>query len=61
MFQPLFDYAMTTGDVTPVNTVIAAWAEANDMEAANVQLKPPPPPPVPGAPGGQPPPEGVPM
>jgi hypothetical protein len=62
MFQPLFDYAMTTGDVTPVNTVIAAWAEANDMEAANVQLKPPPPPPMPGVPGAPPPPpEGVPM
>ena len=41
-------YAQTTGDVTPLNNMLADWAKARDLDPARYQLRamaPPPPPP----------------
>lgn len=57
LFQPLYAYAQATGNVGPINALIAAWAKSLDMDAEKFLL-PPPPPPQP--PAGQPPEEGGP-
>lgn len=46
--MPLFSQlAMATGQVGPINSLIAAWAKSMDMDAANFMLAAPPPPPPP--------------
>lgn len=53
LFQPLYQYAMTSGNVGPVNALIEQWCKANDIEPGPFLLTPPPPPPpVPGE-GGE--------
>lgn len=63
LFQPLFSYAQSTGDVGPINRLISDWAESVDLHAEGYTLQPPPPPPPP-APGpegqGGPPPQAPP-
>jgi hypothetical protein len=55
LFQPLFQYAMQTGQVGPVNALLTAWAKSLDMEVTKFLLQPPPPPPMPPpGPGGPP-------
>jgi hypothetical protein len=61
LFQPLFGYAQTTGDVNPINALITDWAKSIDLHAESYLLQPPPPPPPPMPPEGEaPPPEGPP-
>jgi hypothetical protein len=55
LFQPLWNYAMQTGDVQPVNALLSDWAKANDLDVEGYLIKPPPPPPAPAAPPGAPP------
>lgn len=45
VFQPLFEYAMTTGNVGPVNAVLTQWAKSLDMDPKPLILSPPPAPP----------------
>jgi hypothetical protein len=55
LFSPLLTYAVQTGDVQPVNSLITDWAKAMDFDAERYLFNPPPPPPppIPGtAPGG---------
>lgn len=58
LFAPLFQYASATGNVGPVNALIAAWAKSIDLDATPFLLPQPPPPPAapagPGEPPGQP-------
>lgn len=54
LFQPLYQYAQTTGNVGPVNALIADWAKTLDMDAGRYMLQPPPPPPPPPAAVGHP-------
>lgn len=56
LFQPLWQYAMQTGQVGPVNALITAWAKAMDMDASPFLIQPPPPPVAPAPAGGEPPP-----
>lgn len=42
IFAPLFQYAMKTGNVGPVNALIAGWAKSIDMEPSGMMLQPPP-------------------
>jgi hypothetical protein len=66
LFQPLYGYAQSTGNVGPVNALIMAWAKTLDMDASQFLLAPPPPPAPPagagpgGPPHGQPPAGGPP-
>ena len=53
LFAPLFQYAMTTMNVGPVNALIADWAKSIDLRADGYLLVPPPPPPA-GQQGGPP-------
>lgn len=54
IFQPLWQYAMQTGDLMPANKLISDWAKSIDLDPTGYLLKPPPmPPPMPGQ-GGQP-------
>jgi hypothetical protein len=47
LFQPLFQYSMSSGNVSPVNALIRKWAKAMDMDADPLLISPPlPPPPV---------------
>lgn len=50
LFQPLFQYSMTTGDVNPLNSLLADWAKSIDLDADAYMLKPVPPPAPPPAP-----------
>jgi len=54
--MPVFQqYAGATGDVGPINALIADWAKGIDLDGSKYMLKPPPPPmPPPVAPGGPP-------
>ena len=52
LLQPLFAYAGQSGDVQPVNALIAAWARSIDLEAGGFLLKPLP---LPAPPTEQPP------
>lgn len=47
LFQPLFGYSMSTGDVGPVNRLITEWAKSLDLEPEGFLIKPPPPQPNP--------------
>lgn len=60
LFQPLFQYASSTGIVDPVNALIKGWCEAMDIDPQQFLLMAPVQPPVgPGAPpGNAPPPKG---
>jgi hypothetical protein len=49
LFQPLFQYAMTAGNVGPVNALLTGWAKSLDFDAKDFLLQPPPPPMPPGA------------
>ena len=49
LFLPLLQYSQASGDVVPVNALMAAWARSIDLEAGPFVLKPPPPPPMPPA------------
>ena len=63
MYQPLFQYAIQTGNVGPYNQLLSDWAKTIDLEADAYALSPPPPPPPmppPGAPGPSGPPQGAP-
>jgi hypothetical protein len=63
LFQPLWQYAMQSGNVEAVNALITDWAHSIDLDPAGYLIKPPPPPPPgppPGAPPGPPPPHGGP-
>jgi len=53
LFAPLFQYAMTTMNVGPVNALITDWAKSIDLRADGYLLAPPPPPPA-GQQGGPP-------
>lgn len=44
LFQPLWQYAMQSGQVSQVNALIGMWAKANDLEVDQLLLQPPPPP-----------------
>jgi hypothetical protein len=57
LFAPLFQYAQLTGDVNPVNNLIADWARSIDKDPQGYLLQPPPPPPAPAQAGGGLPPE----
>lgn len=48
LFKPFWEYAAQTGNVTPINNVIAAWAKSMDMEPGPFMLPLPPPPPQAG-------------
>lgn len=50
--QVLQQFAMATGQVAPLNALIAEWCKATDIEPGPFLLAPPPPPPM------QPPPDG---
>jgi hypothetical protein len=53
LFQPLFDYASSTGNVNPVNALITDWAKSIDLKPeAYLLAAPPPPPPPTGGPAG---------
>lgn len=56
LLQPLYSYAQATGDVQPVNALIAAWGKSIGLESIeDFLLKPPPPPaPVTGSGNGPP-------
>lgn len=55
LFQPLYGVAMQTGNVDPVNALVAEWADANDFDASRFLIPPPPPPPpMPAGPEGKP-------
>lgn len=57
LFKPFWEYGAQTGNVNPINNVIAAWAKSMDMDPAQFLLPQPPPPPQQAAgPGGHPPP-----
>jgi hypothetical protein len=49
LFTPLFQYAMQTGNVDPINKLITDWAKSIDLEPEGYVLTPPPPPPDPAA------------
>jgi hypothetical protein len=53
LFQPLFQFAMTTGQVGPVNSLVGDWSKSVGLDADKYLIAPPPPPPAP-APGGPP-------
>ena len=54
LFAPLFQLAMNTGQVMPVNALIQMWAKANEIDGAAFMIQPPPPPmPMPGEEGAQ--------
>jgi hypothetical protein len=53
LFQQMFSYASSTGNVGPVNTLILNWCKANEIDPKGMTLAPPPPPP-PGPAGGPP-------
>lgn len=57
LFQPLWGYATSTGDVNPVNALISDWADSIDTDATKYLLNPPPPPPPPPPPTDQVPPQ----
>jgi hypothetical protein len=52
LFQPLWQYAMQTGDVGPVNKLMVDWSKTLDMDPEGYLIKPPAPPPPPQAPQG---------
>lgn len=54
LFQPLWQYATQTGDVNPINALMADWAKSIDLDANAYMLQPPPPPPPLPAPTGPP-------
>jgi len=45
LFGPLFQYSMNTGDVMPVNKLLADWSKSIDLDGEGYLLQPPPPPP----------------
>jgi hypothetical protein len=47
LFQPFYNYGMTTGDMNPVNKLLSDWSKSIDMDAEGYVLMPPPPPPMP--------------
>ena len=48
MLQPFFQYGMQTGDMNPLNKLVAEWAKAIDLDPEGYALMPPPlPPPMP--------------
>lgn len=57
LFQPLFQLAMQSGQVGPVNALLTDWARSIDLDAGKYTIQPPPPPAPPEAGGGGPPPE----
>lgn len=64
VFAPLFQYGMQTGNIGPINKLLADWAKSIDLEGEGYLLQPPPPPPPPPMPSeGQPgpPPEQAPQ
>jgi hypothetical protein len=46
MLQPLLTYAQATGDLGPLNNLLADWAKSRDLDPARYQLAQAPPPPV---------------
>lgn len=50
LFQPLWGFAMQTGQVDPVNSLITDWAKSIDLDPQKYLISAPPPPPPPGAP-----------
>ncbi len=46
-FPFLSEYAMLTGNVGPVNSLIAHWGKAMDADVSGLMIAPPPPPPPP--------------
>ena len=57
---PVFqEYGAMTGDMTPMNNLLADWAKSRDLNPARYQLQMmPPPAPAPAAGGEAPPEEG---
>lgn len=53
LFAPLFQFAQATGQVDPVNALIAFMGKAMDVDLTAMLIQPPmtPPPPAPGQPG----------
>lgn len=45
LFVPLFEYGQATGDLVPVNNLMAQWGKSLDLDAGAFLLQPPPPPP----------------
>lgn len=44
VFQPLWEYSMTSGNVAPANAIMELWSRANDLDPGKLMIQPPPPP-----------------